>query len=84
MRIMKYYNVPIIPQSQAECNQLASLVHSHNLKVIPYRVGQPFKVGVLAWFWGDSYHTPEYIGEWLADTPLVTVNEFARMLNTGV
>lgn len=80
----KFYNVPIIPKSQAECNQLASLVHSHKLNVIHYRVGQPFKVGVLAWFWGDGQYTPEYVGTLFTDEPKVTVNEFAQMLNTGV
>lgn len=84
MRIMKYYNVPIIPQSQAECNQLASLVHSHKLKAMEHRVGQPFKVGVMAWFWGDGEYTPNYLGVAVHGYDVVTVNEFARMLNTGV
>lgn len=84
MRIMKYYNAPIIPQSQAECNQLASLVHTHKLKVVHFMVGHPFRVGVMAWFWGDGEYTPNYLGAQLLGNVVITVNEFARMLNTGV
>lgn len=80
----KYYNIPIIPQSQAECNQLASLVHSHKLTAISNRVGQPFRVGVMAWFWGDGEYTPVFVGGQYHGYAVVTVNEFARLLNTGV
>lgn len=81
--MVKYYNVQIIPTSQAECNQLASLVHTHKMRQFA-PPDPPFRVGQEAVFWSDNTYTTCMPKRDRLINRIYTVNEFAAVLNTGL
>lgn len=74
------YNLCVRPKSQQECNQLASIVHSHNKHLLNPN-DPPFRVGALAWFWyyNNSY-TTTFSGTLTSVGELLTPNQLAARL----
>lgn len=73
-------NLCVRPKSQQECNQLASIVHTHN-KRLDNPNDPPFRVGVLAWFWDyDNSYTTTYMGTLQHIGELLTPNQLAARL----
>jgi hypothetical protein len=74
--------VDIIPRSQAECNQLASLAHSNGLVALNLSHTRKFKVGTVATVYSDKEYFTQKPSQQVC-FKVITANELQDHLNKG-